>query len=128
MRNSSIARAHCRPSRIAQTISDWPRRVSPAAKTLGTEVLVVLGVGRDIAPGVVLDAELRQHSLVHRMQVAHGEQHQVGLELEFASRHLVQLAVLPFDAAGAQRLDPAALALEGLGLHRPVALAALLMR
>src|SRR5882762_5938099 len=31
IRNSSTARAHCRPSRIAQTTSDWPRRMSPAA-------------------------------------------------------------------------------------------------
>ena len=38
MRNSSTARAHCRPSRIAQTTSDWPRRMSPAAKTFGTLV------------------------------------------------------------------------------------------
>ncbi len=27
-------RAHCRPSRIAHTTSDWPRRMSPAANTL----------------------------------------------------------------------------------------------
>ena len=38
IRNSSTARAHCRPSRIAQTTSDWPRRRSPAANTFGTEV------------------------------------------------------------------------------------------
>ena len=38
MRNSSTARAHCRPSRIAHTTSDWPRRMSPAAKTFGTLV------------------------------------------------------------------------------------------
>ena len=38
IRNWSIARAHCRPSRIAQTTSDWPRRLSPAANSLGTEV------------------------------------------------------------------------------------------
>jgi hypothetical protein len=38
IRNSSTARAHCRPSRIAQTTSDWPRRMSPAANSLGTEV------------------------------------------------------------------------------------------
>src|SRR3970282_214451 len=37
IRNSSTARAHWRPSRIAHTTSDWPRRVSPAAKTFGTE-------------------------------------------------------------------------------------------
>ena len=34
----STARAHWRPSLIAQTISDWPRRASPAAKTPSTEV------------------------------------------------------------------------------------------
>lgn len=38
IRNSSTARAHCLPSRIAQTTSDWPRRMSPAANTLGAEV------------------------------------------------------------------------------------------
>src|SRR3989304_1514295 len=38
MRNSSTARAHCRPSRMAQTTSDWPRRVSPAAYTFATDV------------------------------------------------------------------------------------------
>ena len=38
MRNSSTERAHCRPSRIAHTTSDWPRRMSPAANTFGTEV------------------------------------------------------------------------------------------
>lgn len=38
IRNSSTARAHCRPSRMAQTTSDCPRRISPAAKTLATEV------------------------------------------------------------------------------------------
>src|SRR6185503_18900245 len=38
IRNSSTERAHCRPSRIAQTTSDCPRRMSPAAKSLGTDV------------------------------------------------------------------------------------------
>ena len=36
--HSSTARAHCRPSRMAQTTSDCPRRMSPAPKTPGTEV------------------------------------------------------------------------------------------
>jgi hypothetical protein len=35
----STACAAWRPSRIAQTIRDWPRRMSPQAKTLGIEVL-----------------------------------------------------------------------------------------
>ena len=41
IRNSSTARAHWRPSRIAQTTSDWPRRMSPQAKIFGTAGLVV---------------------------------------------------------------------------------------
>ena len=35
----SIALAHCRPSRIAHTTSDWPRRMSPAANSRSREVL-----------------------------------------------------------------------------------------
>ena len=38
IRNSSTARAAWRPSRIAHTTSDWPRRMSPAVNTLSTEV------------------------------------------------------------------------------------------
>ena len=38
IRNWSIARAQSRPSRIAHTTSDCPRRMSPAEKTLGREV------------------------------------------------------------------------------------------
>jgi len=38
IKNSSTARAHCRPSRIAQTTSDCPRRISPAVNTLSMEV------------------------------------------------------------------------------------------
>ena len=39
IRNSSTARAAWRPSRIAHTTSDCPRRMSPAAKTFGADVL-----------------------------------------------------------------------------------------
>jgi len=39
IKNSSTARAAWRPSRIAQTTSDWPRRISPALNTLSIEVL-----------------------------------------------------------------------------------------
>ena len=38
VRNSSTARAAPRPSLMAQTTSDWPRRQSPAANTPGTLV------------------------------------------------------------------------------------------
>jgi len=38
IRNRSIACAHRRPSRIAHTTSDCPRRMSPAENTFGREV------------------------------------------------------------------------------------------
>jgi hypothetical protein len=38
IRNLSTADAAWRPSRIAQTTSDCPRRMSPAAKTFGSDV------------------------------------------------------------------------------------------
>ena len=38
IRNRSIDCAQRRPSRIAQTTSDWPRRMSPAENTFGREV------------------------------------------------------------------------------------------
>ena len=38
IRNRSTERAAWRPSRMAQTTSDWPRRMSPAANTFLTEV------------------------------------------------------------------------------------------
>src|SRR5699024_3719258 len=37
IRDSSTALAASRPSRIAHTTRDWPRLISPAAKTRGTE-------------------------------------------------------------------------------------------
>jgi hypothetical protein len=36
--HASAASAAFRPSAMAQTTSDWPRRASPAAKTPGIEV------------------------------------------------------------------------------------------
>ena len=42
MRYRSTARAHPRPSAIAHTTSDCPRRISPAANTLSTDVRYVV--------------------------------------------------------------------------------------
>ena len=56
-RYRSTACAAWRPSRIAQTTSDWPRDMSPAAKTPGTLVILAL-VGPDVAAVVELHAEL----------------------------------------------------------------------
>jgi hypothetical protein len=38
MRNLSTSWAHWRPSRIAHTTRDWPRRMSPAANTFAIEL------------------------------------------------------------------------------------------
>jgi hypothetical protein len=38
IRKISIERAQSLPSRMAQTTSDWPRRMSPAENTFGSEV------------------------------------------------------------------------------------------
>src|SRR5262249_30855995 len=38
IKNLSTACAASRPSRIAHTTSDWPRRMSPAANTFGLEL------------------------------------------------------------------------------------------
>ena len=43
-----MARAALRPSAIAQTMSDWPRCMSPAVKTPGT-LVIQLRVARDVA-------------------------------------------------------------------------------
>src|SRR5439155_21051279 len=42
--------------------------------------LVALGVGGDITPGIVFDAELVKHSFVHRVQLTRGEKYEIGLE------------------------------------------------
>src|SRR5690606_16243571 len=66
---------------------------------------------------------------------AHGEQDQVGGDLELAARdlghaHLAgRLVAGPFDPRRHDRADaPVAVVLEGLGRHRPVTLAAFLVR
>jgi len=38
IKNLSTECAACRPSLIAQTTSDWPRRMSPQANTFGLEL------------------------------------------------------------------------------------------
>ena len=87
-----MAWAHWRPSRIAHTTSDWPRRMSPAANTFVDRSLIGDRVGADIAARVELDAERLDHAFVHRMHEAHREQHEVGLDLELAARDRLNLA------------------------------------
>ena len=44
LRNASTPLAAARPSAMAQTISDCPLRISPAAKTQGIEVMLLASV------------------------------------------------------------------------------------
>ena len=134
IRNSSTARAHWRPSRIAHTTSDWPRRMSPAAKTFGDRRAVVVGVGLDVAARVALDAELRRAA-----RRAPGPTKPIASSTRSAlisnslSGHLdhphrAAAVALPFDARGDRASRPCRRALEALGRDRPVALAAFLVR
>ena len=78
-------RAHWRPSLIAHTISDCPRRASPAAKTPFNRG----GVGGDglhVPARVLLDAELIEQLLLG-VQEAHREQHQLGGQLALGALH-----------------------------------------
>src|SRR5258706_7952309 len=70
--------------------------------------LIGLRISRDVAARIVFHAELVEHALMHRMHVAHREEHQIGFELELAAWPVVQLAFLPVDAAADTRLDLAA--------------------
>ena len=77
MRNSSIDRAACRPSAMAQTIRLWPRVMSPAVKTLAT--LVRLSASALTLPmRVELDAELLEHALPLGTDKSHRQQDEVG--------------------------------------------------
>ena len=61
---------------------------------------------------------------MHRMHEAHGEQDEIGLEVEFAAGNGLHLGI---DARAMQRLDLAVLARESLGHDREVALGTFLM-
>ena len=123
IRYSSTARAAWRPSRIAQTTSDWPRRMSPAAKTFGSRP-VVDGVALTLPRWSSSSAEVLDHAVVHRAREAHGEEHEIGLELELRAGDRLELVV---DADAVKSLHAAVRAGELLGQHREVALGALLL-
>ena len=77
-------RAHWRPSLMAHTISDWPRRASPAANTPSTDV--VYGLERLHVPArVPFDTELVEQALLW-VQEAHREQHELCRKLALGAR------------------------------------------
>ena len=70
---------------------------------------VIAGVGGDIAALVERQAEVLDHALVHRMHEAHRQQHELGVELEFAAGNGLHLVV---DVHAVQLLDTKPLAPE----------------
>ena len=68
---------------MAQTTSDWPRRMSPAAKTPSREVmkLVVATLPR-LSSG---EAELLDHAIADGAEEAHGEQDEIDVESELGA-------------------------------------------
>ena len=125
-------RAHWRPSRIAQTTSDWPRRMSPQAKILGTRGLVVdRRCALTLPRGSSSTPRLLDHARLARAQEAHRQQHEVGLELELAARRPPASAMRPSapfahsTRTHSSAVDLAVLADGALGQHREVALARL---
>ena len=134
IRNWSIARAHWRPSRIAQTTSDWPRRMSPAAKILRDRGLVVDRVGGDVAARVERRPPPARSC---RAGAARGSPSPAARDRPSARTRCPAISCIakrpsgvlrPLDPHAFERRDPAVRAAGALGQHRPVALAALLLR
>ena len=65
---------------MAQTISDWPRPMSPATNTPGTRSAYDAVAG-DVAALVELDAEVVEQPVTLGPGEAHGQQHQLAGDL-----------------------------------------------
>src|SRR6202008_4752584 len=83
-----------------------------AREDLGVAGLIPQGVREDVAALVQLEAEVLDHPLLHRAEEAHGEQHEIGLELELGTGDRLELAVSP---RADQLLDLPVLTLEAHG-------------
>ncbi len=128
-----MPRAALRPSAMAQTMSDWPRCMSPAANTPGT--LVIQRSSRpDVAALGEPDAEIGEHARPLRAHEAHREQHQIGVHdvLAAGDRLRTRCGRPPARALTLTACSCAhaavGIAREPLGRHREDALAALLVR
>src|SRR5690242_18237711 len=89
---------------------------------------IAAGISLDIAAWIERAAGLLDHSAPARTGEAHGEQHEIGLDLKFTAYDLARLAVNPFDPRTFERMEYAADTDEALGHHGPVALAPFLLR
>ena len=116
---------------MAHTIRLWPRPASPATNTPGT--LVAQSASRATLPRSSSSTPNASSSGVLGAGEAHGQQHEVDLELGLGAldrlerRAAVDHLLLDLDVL--ERPDPAVLVAEELdGVHRVDALAALLVR
>ena len=78
-------RAHWRPSLIAHTISDCPRRASPAANTPSTEL--VYGLAALTLPRGSFSTPSCVEQRLLGVQEAHRQQHELRLQLALGARH-----------------------------------------
>ena len=89
MSQRSTAAAHERPSAMAQTMRLCPRVWSPHTKTPST--LVAQSASAATVPrGSDLHAELGHRVATFRADEAHGQQHEVALELELGAGDLLE--------------------------------------
>src|SRR6266508_5314658 len=87
------------------------------------------GVAADIAPLVELDAELLEQTAPVGTDEAHGQQHEITVEVEVGAFDLHEAPVDHLDLVGPQGPQVAVkIADEALGVHREHPLAALLVR
>ena len=89
MSQRSTAAAAERPSAMAHTIRLWPRVWSPQTKTPST-LVAQAGVRRHGAPAVDLQPELGHRAPALGAHEAHGQEHQLALQLELGAHHLLE--------------------------------------
>ena len=104
-RKASTASAHSRPSRIAQTTSDCPRRMSPQAKMRSRLVLVIADVRARRCRARSARRRRASSARPARADEAHREQHQVGLDLELGARDRAHRCGLVVDQLGTSALQ-----------------------
>ncbi len=92
--------------------------MSPAENTFGSEVLYSAVVARDVAARVEIDAERLQQPLMHGMNEAHRQQHEIGVQHEFGAGQRLELVV---DLDAMQLRNLAVVAGKLLGQNREFA-------
>src|SRR6476619_8129256 len=96
-----------------------------ARKDFVERALVGAYVGGDVAALIESDAELLDHAVVNRRDEAHGEENEIGLELELRAGDRLHLAI---DFHASELLDEPVLANEFARQHGEIARRPLFMR